>query len=74
MSDVIMVPNESTNGVINRKSSTSKAKLGLLSNMFKPSRNVLTDRSKAVLLLWVLFVICVSGLSVILSCLFLAAL
>ena len=39
--------------------------------MFKPSSNFLTDRSKAVLLLWILFVICVSCLSVILSCLFL---
>ena len=36
------------------------------SNMFKPSSNFLTDRSKAVFLLWVLFVICVSCLS--LSC------
>ena len=42
--------------------------------MFKLSSNILTDRSKAVLLLWILFVICVSCLSVILSCLFLAAL
>ena len=32
----------------------------------------LTDRSKAVLLLWILFVICVSCLLAILSCLFLA--
>ena len=39
--------------------------------MFRPSHNFLTDRSKAVLLLWMLFVICVF---VILSCLFLAAL
>ena len=43
------------------------------SNMFKPSSNILTDRSKAVLLLWILFVIYVSFLSVILSCLFFAA-
>ena len=28
--------------------------------MFKPSSNFLTDRSKAVLLLWIIFVICVS--------------
>ena len=27
--------------------------------MFKPYRNFLTDRSKAVLLLWILFVMCV---------------
>ena len=33
-----------------------------------------TDRSKTVLLLWVLLITCVSCLSVILSCLFLAAL
>ena len=45
----------------------------VLSNMFKPSSNFLTDCSKA-LLLWILYVICVSYLSVILSCLFLAAL
>ena len=37
----------------------------------KPS-NFLTDHSKTVLLLWILFVICVSCLSVILSYLFLA--
>ena len=30
------------------------------SNMFMPSSNFLTDRSKAVLLLWILFVTCVS--------------
>ena len=29
-------------------------------NMFKPSSNYFTDRLKAVLLLWILFVICVS--------------
>ena len=28
--------------------------------LFKPSNNFLTDRSKAVLVLWILFVICVS--------------
>ena len=33
------------------------------SNMFKPSSNFLTDRFKAVLLLWIHFVICVSCLS-----------
>ena len=44
----------------------------LLSNVFKPSINFPIDRSKAVLLLWILFVICVSCLSVILSCIFLA--
>ena len=31
--------------------------------MLKPSRNFLTDRSKAVLLLWILFAICVKPLS-----------
>ena len=36
--------------------------------MFKPSSNFLTDRSKVVILLWILFVICVSCSSVILSC------
>ena len=35
--------------------------------------NFLTDHSKAVLLLWILFVVCVSCLSVILSCMFFAA-
>ena len=40
----------------------------------KPSSNVLTDRSKVVLLLWILFVIYVSCSSVILSCLFLVTL
>ena len=45
-----------------------------LNGWFKPSSNFLADRSKAVLLLWILFVICVSCVSVILSCLFLAAL
>ena len=30
------------------------------SNMFKPSSNFLTDHSKAVLLLWILIVICAS--------------
>ena len=44
------------------------------SNMFKPSINFLTYCSKAALLLWTLFVICVSCLSVILSYLFLAIL
>ena len=42
--------------------------------MFKPSSNFLTERSNAVLLLWILFIICVSCFSVILSDLFLAAL
>ena len=43
----------------------------LKKSVFQGTLN-LTDRSKAVLLLWILFVICVSCLSVILSCLFLA--
>ena len=44
-------------------------------NMFNRSSSFLTDRSKVVLLLWILFVICVSCLSVILlSCLFLTSL
>ena len=30
------------------------------SNIFKPSRNFLSDRCKVVILLWILFVICVS--------------
>ena len=42
--------------------------------MFKPSSNFLTERSKVVLLLWVPFVICVSCLIVIVSCLFTEAL
>ena len=42
----------------------------VLSNIFKPSSNVLTERSKAVFLLWILFVICVSCLSDILSVLY----
>ena len=37
----------------------------VLSNMFTPSRNFLTDRSKVVLLLWILFVICVLCLSLL---------
>ena len=41
--------------------------------MFNLSSNFLIDRSKAVLLLCILSVICVSRVSVILSCLFLAA-
>ena len=44
------------------------------SNKFNPSSNFLADRSKVVLLLWILFVIRASCLSVILSCLFLASL
>ena len=40
--------------------------------MVKPSSNVLADRSKAELLVLIFF-ICVSCVSVILSCLFLAA-
>ena len=40
--------------------STSEIRVRLVpSNMFKSSINFLTDRSKAVLLLWILFVICV---------------
>ena len=42
--------------------------------MFKLSVNFNTNRSKAALLLWIPFVICVSCLFVILSYLFLAAL
>ena len=42
------------------------------SNMFKPV--VFTDHSKAVLLLWILCVIILGFMSVMLSCLFLAAL
>ena len=42
-------------------------------NMFKPS-SIFTDPSKAVLFVWIIFVICVSCLSVMLSCLFFAAL
>ena len=34
-------------------------------NMFKPSSNFFTDRPKAVLLLWILFVIFISGLSLL---------
>ena len=37
------------------------------SNLFKPSGNVLTDRSKAVLLLWIHFVICVCLCHTVLS-------
>ena len=44
--------------------STSEIRVRLVpSSMFKPSSHLLTDRSKAVLLLWILFVICVSCLS-----------
>ena len=32
----------------------------VLSNMLKPSSNFLTDHSKVVLLLWILFIICAS--------------
>ena len=35
----------------------------MTSNMFMPSSYLLTDRSKAVLLLWIIFVICGSCLS-----------
>ena len=45
-----------------------------MSNMFKPSSNFFTDCSMAVLLLWIVFVICALCLSILLSCLFLAAL
>ena len=38
---------------------SNKGEVGM-SNMFKPSSNFLTGRSKAVLLLLILFVICVS--------------
>ena len=41
---------------------------GQIGNMFKPSSNFLTDCSKAVLLLWILFVICVLSLSYCLVC------
>ena len=55
--------------------STSEIRVRLApSNMFKSASNFLTDCSKAVLLLWILFVICDSCLSVILSCLFFVAL
>ena len=37
----------------------------VLFNMFKPYSRFLTDRSNAVLLLWILFVICVSCLSLV---------
>ena len=40
---------------------------------FKPSSNFLTDHSMVLLLLWIFYVICVSCLSVMLCCLFLAA-
>ena len=53
--------------------STSEIRMRLgLSNMFKPSRNYLTDHSKMALLLD-FFMICVSSLSVMLSPLFVAA-
>ena len=46
--------------------------MGLVpSNIIKLSSNFLTDRSEEVLLLWILFVMCVSCLYTILSCLFL---
>ena len=49
---------------INVSWSTSALRVKLvLWNMFKPSSNFLTDRSKAVLLLWIHFVISVSCLS-----------
>ena len=41
--------------------STSELRVRFVSsNMFKPSSNFLTDRLKAMLLLWILFIICVS--------------
>ena len=54
----------------------TKLRVGLTPiNMFKPFSELFTDRSKAVLLLWNLFVSYVSRLSFfVLSCLFLAAL
>ena len=43
--------------------------------MFKPSRDYFTDRSKAMLLLWIFFLhLCFTFVFIILSCLFLAAL
>ena len=42
--------------------------------MLKPSGSFLTERSKGGLLLWIISVICVSYLSVILSCLSIASL
>ena len=42
--------------------------------MFNLSGSSLTERSKGVLLMWIISVICVSCLSVILSCLFVASL
>ena len=43
----------------------------VLSKIIELSSNFLTDRSKVVLLLWIIFVLCVSCLYTILSCLFL---
>ena len=41
--------------------STSEIRVRFVTlNMFKPSNNFLTGRSKAVLLLWILFAICIS--------------
>ena len=55
--------------------STSELRVRMVPwNMFQLSSNYFTDRSKAVLLLWILSVICVLFVFVILSCLFLAAL
>ena len=46
--------------------STSKLSVRLVPlNMFKPSSNFFTERPKAVLLLWILFVIYISGLSLL---------
>ena len=46
--------------------STSQIRVRFVpSNMFKPSSKFLTDHSKAVLLLWIYFVICVSCFSVV---------
>ena len=44
------------------------------SNMFKPSSNSFAERSKWVLLLWIICFICLLRLSVLLTCLFLAVL
>ena len=51
----------------------TKARLVLL-NMFKPSSDVFVDRSKAVLLLGIVFDLCFMYIFIMLSCLFLAAL
>ena len=52
----------------------AKGEIGTV-NMFKTSRDFLTDRSKAVLLLWIILChLCFMFVFFILSCLYLAAL